>query len=182
MDQVPGDSRGVRRQADVCAHAAIFLAILGILVGSSLDLSCAPAFIWNLTFTILGAALSFTPAIFICALLSPFKGAETVYQTLREGSVTGSAFFLHPGIYPLLALLLLPFLFLVLRGIILTPGLKPPADFQADRTVKEEEVPYGRGKGDPAAAAGKPPERGNGKRPARSVRKAKFRPGRQGKT
>jgi hypothetical protein len=121
-DPVPGDMPGkqsTRRQADTCAHGAIILAILGILVGSFMDLSCAPAFIWSLAFTILGSALRFTPAIFICALLSPFKGAETVVQTLREGGVTGSDLFLHPGIYPLLTLLLLPFLFLVLRGIIL---------------------------------------------------------------
>lgn len=105
-----------RYPADHCAHIAIFLAILGILGGTLLDLSCAPAFIWNLAFTILGATLRLTPAVFICALLSPFKGIETIFQTLREGVFTGS---LRPEIYPVLALLVLPCLLLVLRGIIL---------------------------------------------------------------
>jgi hypothetical protein len=141
---------GPRLRADTCARGAVALAILGILIGAFMDLSCAPAFIWSLAFAILGAALRFTPAVFTCALLSPFKGAETVVQTLREGGVTGSALFLHPGIYPLLTLLLLPCLFLALRGIMLINegrkgGLKVPADFEEERAVKEEEVPHGGG-------------------------------------
>jgi hypothetical protein len=105
--------------ADHCAHIAVFLAILGILGGTFLDLSCAPAFIWALAFTILGAALPFVPAVFICALLSPFKGAETIFQTLREGAFISAPVPLYLKIYLFPALLSLPFLFLVLRGIIL---------------------------------------------------------------
>jgi hypothetical protein len=105
--------------SDRCAHIAVFLAILGILGGTFLNLSCAPAFIWALAFTILGAALDLVPAVFICAFLSPFKGAETVFQTLRGGAFTGLPEYLSPGIYLLPALLVLPFLLLVLRGIIL---------------------------------------------------------------
>jgi hypothetical protein len=106
------------RWSDHCAHGAVFLAILGILWGTFLDLSCAPAFIWVLAFTILGAALHFAPAVFICALLSPFKGAETIFLALRGEAFTGSAS-LGPGIYLLPACLLLPCLFLIFRGIIL---------------------------------------------------------------
>jgi hypothetical protein len=105
--------------ADHCAHIAVFLAILGILGGTFMDLSCAPAFIWAMAFTIIGAALRFVPAVFICAFLSPFKGAETIFQTLREGAFTGAPASLYPKIYLLPVLLTLPFLLLVLRGIIL---------------------------------------------------------------
>ncbi|MDR2071387.1 MAG: hypothetical protein LBP81_08245 [Treponema sp.] len=105
--------------SDHCARLAIFLAILGILGGTFLDLSCAPAFIWVLAFTILGAELPFAPVVFICALLSPFKGAVTIFQTLQGKAFTSTPASLDPGIYLLLAFLVLPFLFLVLRGILL---------------------------------------------------------------
>jgi hypothetical protein len=106
--------------SDHCAHAAVFLAILGILGGTFLDLSCAPAFIWALAFAILGAALYFAPAVFICALLSPFKGAETIFYTVREeAAFTRTLDSLMPGVYLLLVFLVLPFLLLVLRGILL---------------------------------------------------------------
>ncbi|MDR0378170.1 MAG: hypothetical protein LBH70_10305 [Spirochaetaceae bacterium] len=105
---------GERHWADVCAHVAVFLAILGILGGTFIDLSCAPAFIWALAFTILGTAFRFVPVVFMCAFLSSFKGAETIFQTLREGAFTGVPASIGVGIY-----LILPFLFLVLRGIIL---------------------------------------------------------------
>jgi hypothetical protein len=122
-------------RADHCAHIAVFLAILGILGGTFLDLSCAPAFIWALAFTILGAALHFVPAVFICALLSPFKGAETIFQTLRSGAFTGVP--MNPEIYLLPALLILPFLFLVFRGIILIVDKKnsriPPEEIEKSK-------------------------------------------------
>jgi hypothetical protein len=102
-----------------CAHIAVFLAILGIMGGTFLDLSCAPAFIWALAFTILGSVPRFVPAVFICAFLSPFKGAETIFQTLREGAFAGKIGSVTPLIYLLPIFLVLPFLLLVLRGIIL---------------------------------------------------------------
>jgi hypothetical protein len=106
------------RWSEHCAHGAVFLAILGILWGTFLDLSCAPAFIWVLAFTILGTALHFAPAVFICALLSLFKGAETLFLILRGETFTSTAS-LSPGIYLIPACLILPFLFLIFRGITL---------------------------------------------------------------
>ncbi|MDR2742934.1 MAG: hypothetical protein LBB98_12390 [Treponema sp.] len=129
--ELPGENTAASRQSgpekpphpgpwsDPCGHIAVFLAILGILGGTFLNLSCAPAFIWVLAFTILGAALDFAPAVFICALLSPFKGAETIFQTLKGGAFTGLPESVSPGIYLLPVLLVLPFLLLVIRGIIL---------------------------------------------------------------
>jgi hypothetical protein len=105
--------------ADHAGHAAVAAAILGVLGGTLMDLSCAPAFIWGLAFTILGAALPFFPAVFIFALLSVFKGAETLVQTLRLSPFSEIRPFIRPGIYLILALLVLPFLLLILRGIFL---------------------------------------------------------------
>jgi hypothetical protein len=105
--------------ADHAGHAAVMIAILGILGGTLMDLSCAPAFIWGLAFVILGAALPFFPAVFVCALLSVFKGAETVVQTLRLSPFGEIRPFIQPGIYLILALLVLPFLLLTMRGIFL---------------------------------------------------------------
>jgi hypothetical protein len=129
---------GRRWSGDYSAHAAVFLAFLGILWGTFLDLSCAPAFIWVLAFTVLGAALHFAPAVFICALLSPFKGAETIFLALRGGAVTGTAS-LGVGIYLLPACLILPFLFLIFRGIILLAERKAePERERRERMPKEE--------------------------------------------
>jgi hypothetical protein len=105
--------------ADHTGHAAVMVSILGVLGGTLMDLSCAPAFIWGLIFAILGAALPFFPAVFVCALLSVFKGAETLVQTLRVSPFSEIRPFIQPGIYLILALLVLPFLLLILRGIFL---------------------------------------------------------------
>ena len=116
-----------RRRARFYGFSAVIFGIIGILSAVFLDFSHVPIFLWAFIFIFLGTIFSKPILVFLSALLTPFFAAVALLNIFETGSGRLLDLFVFskwntPASWTIsiqIALLALPVLLLVGRGIIL---------------------------------------------------------------
>jgi len=115
------------QKARFYGFAAVIFCVLGILSAALLDFAFVPFFIWSFVFISTGATVVNSILIFILALLAPTFSVFALFNTFETGSTRLAELFIFSPwqakegliVTIQIALLILPVLFLILRGIIL---------------------------------------------------------------
>jgi hypothetical protein len=107
--------------------AALIFCVSGILSAALLDFAYVPFFIWSFVFISTGALVSNSILIFIFSLLAPILAVLAFFNIFETGSTRLAELFIFShwqakegwAVTIYVALLILPVLFLILRGVIL---------------------------------------------------------------
>jgi len=133
-----------RRRARFYGFSAVIFGIIGILISAFLDFSYVPVFLWAFVFIFLGAIFSRPIPVFLSALLVPFLVIVALLNIFETGSGRLLDLFVFSKLNApegwtvsiQIALLTLPILLLMGRGIILfkkhmhrKPGQRPEKSF-----------------------------------------------------
>jgi len=115
------------QRARFYGFAALIFCVQGILSAALLDFAYVPFFIWSFVFISTGAIVSNSILIFIFALLAPILAVFAFFNIFETGSTRLAELFIFSPwqakegwvVTIQVALLILPVMFLILRGIIL---------------------------------------------------------------
>jgi hypothetical protein len=105
--------------------SALILAGMGLIVAGILDFTYIPVFLWAFVFTLLGSFLHNPLGIIISALFIPLQAVGALYNLVESSNGTLARVFLNsanPGSWAAsaqIAVLSLPFILLLKRGVVL---------------------------------------------------------------
>ena len=115
------------QRARFFGFAALIFCIMGILSAALLDFAYVPFFIWSFVFISTGAFVSNSVLIFIFSLSAPILAVFAFFNIFETGSTRLAELFIFSpwqaregwAVTIQVALLILPVMFLIMRGIIL---------------------------------------------------------------